>query len=98
MAQGRPAEGYGLADFKSAQVGITPSSVALHDKGFFYQVRVLAVGDLRHLGHGEWLVRFVDGSVTGGPYDTTAMLIVDRAARGGRVATDALDVLRGQVH
>lgn len=98
LAQDRPAEHYRLADFKFAQVEIAPSSVTVHDKGFVYDLRVLAVGDFRHVGHGEWLVRFVDRSVTGGSYDSTAILIVDPAADGGLVATDALDALRGQAH
>ena len=96
LAQDRPAEHYRLSDFRSAQAEIAPSSVTLHDKGFLYELRVLAVGDFRHVGHGEWLVRFIDRSVAGGSYDRTAILVVDATADGSLIATDALDVLRGQ--
>ncbi|MGN6528030.1 MAG: hypothetical protein ACTHL8_16710 [Burkholderiaceae bacterium] len=95
LAQARPADHYHLDDFKSAQVALGPSSVTLRDHGFFYEMRVLAVGDFRHAGHGEFLVRFVERSETGGSYDRTAVLVVDPAPGGGLVATDALDVLRG---
>jgi hypothetical protein len=95
LAQARPADHYHLDDFKSARVSLGPSSVTMRDHGFFYEMRVLAVGDFRRAGHGEFLVRFVERSETGGSYDRMAILVVDPAPGGGLVATDALDVLRG---
>ena len=96
LAQDRPADHYVLADFKSAKVETTPTSVTLHDKGFVYELRVLAVGDFRHAGHGEWLVRFIERSVTGGSYDRTAILVVDPVGDAGLAATDALEALRAK--
>ncbi len=95
LAQDRPSAHYRLSDFKTAQVEITPSSVYLRDKGFVYELRVLAVGDFRDVGHSEWLVHFIERSVTGGSYNRTAILVVDPAADGALVAMDALDALRG---
>lgn len=96
LAQDKPAEHYVLADFKTAKVEIAPTAVTLHDKGFLYEFRVLAVGDFRHAGHGEWLVRFIERSVDGGSYDRTAILVVDPSSPTTLAATDALDALRGK--
>ncbi len=63
--------------------------------GSLYTLDVLAVGDFRHLGRSELLVRFTDRATNQGSYDRRSVLVIDAGAQPPTlVATDAMDVLR----
>ena len=94
LAPRRPAEHYRLRDFKFDTVRVDALSVELTDGAFSYAVDVLAIGDFRHRGQAELLVRFTDRATRGGSYDRTTLLVLDIAPDSGTItATDALDVL-----
>ena len=99
LAPRRPAEHYRLRDFKFDTVRAGSLSLALADGAFSYGVDVLTIGDFRHCGQAELLVRFTDRSVRGGSYDHTTLLVLDIAPDSGTItATDALDVLAASLH
>ncbi len=100
LAPRRPAEHYTLQDFKFDLVRITPLQAQLQGDGFAYTLDVLALGDFRHLGRTELLVRFTDRAANQGSYDRRSVLVIDAAPRAPTlVATDAMDVLKaGAAH
>ena len=94
LAPQRPAEHYRLQDLAFDAVHVTPRQVALQGNGFAYTFDVLALGDFRHAGRPELLVRFSDRSTAGGSYDQRAVLVVDTVPGStALVATDALEIL-----
>ena len=96
LAPRKPAEHYRLRDFKFEVVDITPLRARLQGDGFAYTLDVLAVGDFRHLGRSELLVRFTDRATNQGSYDRRAVLVIDAGPQApALVATDAMDVLKG---
>ena len=95
LAQRKPSEHYRLQDFKFDVVRITPLQAQLQGDGFSYTLDVLALGDFRHLGRAELLVRFTDRATGPGSYDRRAILVIDAAPPSpALVATDAMDVLK----
>ncbi len=74
---------------------ITPLQAQLQGNGFSYTLDVLALGDFRHLGKSELLVRFTDRATNQGSYDRRSVLVIDAAPQApALVATDAMDVLK----
>jgi hypothetical protein len=95
LAPRRPAEHYTLQDFKFDAVRIGPLQAQLQGNGFSYTLDVLALGDFRHVGRSELLVRFTDRATRAGTYDRRTVLVIDAAPRApALVATDAIDVLK----
>ena len=95
LAPRKPAEHYRLQDFKFEVVRITPLQAQLQGNGFSYTLDVLALGDFRHLGKSELLVRFTDRATNQGSYDRRSVLVIDAAPQApALVATDAMDVLK----
>jgi hypothetical protein len=98
LAQRRPSPHYRLQDFSFETVVARPMSLALQGGGFAYRFDVLAVGDFRHTGQAELLVRFTERSTASGTYDRTTLLVLDLAPPSATItATSALDVLRPAV-
>ena len=97
LAPRKPAEHYRLQDFKFEVVRIAPLQAQLQGNGFSYTLDVLALGDFRHLGKSELLVRFTDRATGQGSYDRRSVLVIDAAPQApALVATDAMDVLRSR--
>jgi hypothetical protein len=95
LAPRRPAEHYRLRDLKFDAVTLTPLQAVLQGDGFSYLFEVLAIGDFRHLGRPELLVRFTDRATNQGTYDKRSVLVIDVAPQApALLASDAMDVLR----
>ena len=95
LAPRSPAEHYGLRDFKFDVVRITPLQAQLQGNGFSYTLDVLALGDFRHVGKSELLVRFTDRATNPGSYDRRSVLVIDAAPQApALVATDAMAALK----
>jgi hypothetical protein len=95
LAPRKPAEHYRLQDFKFDVVTLLPLHAQLQGNGFSYTLDVLALGDFRHAGKSELLVRFTDRATNQGSYDRRSILVVDAAPQPpALVATDAMDVLK----
>ena len=95
LAPRRPSQHYRLRDFKFDSVQIGPLSAVLRGNGFSYTFQVLALGDFRHLGKTELLVRFTDRAINHGTYDKQSLLVVDVTSSSAALqATDAIDVLK----
>lgn len=95
LAQRKPAEHYRLQDFKFDVVTLLPLHAQLQGNGFIYTLDVLALGDFRHAGKSELLVRFTDRATNQGSYDRRSILVIDAATQPpALVATDAMDVLK----
>jgi hypothetical protein len=95
LAQRKPAEHYRLQDFKFDAVTIAPLHAQLQGNGFIYTFDVLALGDFRHAGRSELLVRFTDRASNQGSYDRRSVLVIDAGPQPpALVATDAMDVLK----
>ena len=94
LAPRRPAEHYRLSDFHFDTVRAGGLWLELADSAFAYRVDILTIGDFRHRGQAELLVRFTDRATRGGTYDRTTLLVLDIAPDSGTItATDALEVL-----
>ena len=95
LAQRKPAEHYRLQDFKFDVVTLLPLHAQLQGNGFIYTLDVLALGDFRHAGKSELLVRFSERATQQGSYDHRSILVVDAASpQPALVATDAIEVLK----
>jgi hypothetical protein len=95
LAPRRPSEHYRLQDFKFDSVQVDPLSAVLQGNGFSYTFQVLALGDFRHLGKTELLVRFTDRATNQGTYDKQSVLVLDATPPSTALqATDAIEVLK----
>ena len=95
LAPRRPAEHYRLQDFKFDVVTVLPLHAQLQGNGFIYTLDVLALGDFRHAGRSELLVRFTDHATNQGSYDRRTILVIDAAAQPpALLATPGMDVLK----
>jgi len=95
LAPRRQSEHYRLRDFEFESVQIDPLSVVLRGNGFYYAFQVLALGDFRHLGKSELLVRFTDRATNQGTYDKQSLLVLDATPASAVLnSTDAIDVIK----
>lgn len=95
LAPQRPSHHYRLQDFKFDSVQIDSLSVVLRGNGFWYTFQVLALGDFRHLGRTELLVRFTDRATNHGTYNKQSLLVIQAAPCAAAMhAIDAVDVLK----
>ena len=95
LAPQRPSHHYRLQDFKFDSVQIDSLSVVLRGNGFWCTFQVLALGDFRHLGRTELLVRFTDRATNHGTYNKQSLLVIHAAPCAAAMqAIDAVDVLK----
>jgi hypothetical protein len=95
LAPRRPAKHYRLVDFKFSSQRVAPLELELGDDGFTYRFEVLAVGDFRHIGAEELLMRLIDRATDGGTYNRSSLFVLDWAPNNEAIiATDVLGLLR----